>query len=126
MKKMASQIAERSDPFASSRPQYVNQLNALMADPSQIVNAPGYRAGEQAVTRKMASQGYIGSGNMMKALQDFGGNIFDQQVSRLAQLGGAGATPGSGMGTAANVMNSGNAALMSALNRIGYGLKGGL
>ena len=122
LKKVASKIAEQSDPFAGSRGQYIQQLNALMADPTQIVNAPGYRAGETAVMRKLASQGYIGSGNMMKALQDYGGNIFDQQVARLAQLSGAGAAPGSGLAASANVLNSGSAAMMSALNRIGYGL----
>lgn len=122
LKRMAAKIAEQSDPFASSRGQYISQLNALMADPSGIVNAPGYRAGEQAIMRRMAGQGYLGSGNMMKSLQDFGGNLFDQQIARLAQLSGAGVAPGSGTAAAASTYNSGAAALMSALNRIGYGL----
>jgi len=126
MKKLSQQIMERSDPFAASRPQYAAQLNALMADPSQIVNAPGYRAGEQAVMRKLGSQGYLGSGNMMLAMRDFGGNMFDTQVARLAQLAGANVAPGSGMGTAANVRSGSASATQQALSRIGYGLAGGL
>lgn len=122
-KKLASQIMSQSDPLAGDRAGYASQLKSLIADPSGIVNAPEYKAGEQAIMRRMASQGYIGSGNMMKGLQDFGGNLYDQQVARLQSLATNGA--GAGSATGATLTNSSNAALISALNRIGYGASGG-
>jgi hypothetical protein len=86
--------ASAADPFASQRAQYQKMLSDLMADPSgQLSNLPGYKAGLDAVQRSMASQGYTGSGNMMTALQQYGGNIFNQQATLLSGL--AGATSGS-------------------------------
>lgn len=69
--------------------QYARQLQALMRDPSSVSKLPGYEAGLQAVQRSMASQGYSGSGNMATALQKYGGDIYGQQIQRLAALQGA-------------------------------------
>lgn len=72
------------------RAQYLQQLNELMKNPGSIDKSPGYKAGLDAVQRSMASQGYLGSGNMMLALKDYGGKSFDQEVARLSQLAGVG------------------------------------
>ena len=85
----AKAAAAAADPFAPYRGQYAQQLSQLMADPSLLTKTPGYEAGIQAVERSMASQGYGGSGNMAAALQQYGGNAYQQQVSTLAQLAGA-------------------------------------
>lgn len=120
----ARELMELSDPFASERGYYKGKLRGLMDDPSSLVTTPGYIAGQQAVERRMASNGYLGSGNMMTEMFDYGNKAFDTQVARLSSLAGAGATPGAGSNVAANTMESGNAALVSALNRIAYGIGG--
>jgi len=125
MMDFAEELRKQSDPFASERDYYKGKLRSLYDNPASLVETPGYKAGEQAVTRSMAANGYLGSGNMMTELFDYGGKVFDSQAARLAQLAGAGATPGAGGATVANTMDSSNAAMVSALNRIGYGLKGG-
>lgn len=61
-------------------------LEALMRDPSSIVNMPGYKAGEQAVTRSQAAGGYLGSGNMMAALKDFGGGFYNDTLRTMSGL----------------------------------------
>lgn len=95
MQALARQLQASADPFAGQRAQYAQQLSALQANPSSIANLPGYQAGLDAVQRSMAAQGYQGSGNMMAALQNYGGNIYDQQMQTLAGLAGAGANPAS-------------------------------
>jgi hypothetical protein len=47
-------------------------------DPSKLTSMPGYQAGLEAVQRSLASQGYQGSGNMMAALQKYGGDAYAQ------------------------------------------------
>lgn len=70
-----------------------NQLKTLLTDPSSITSMPDYEAGMQAVERSLASQGYQGSGNMMAALQKYGGQFYNQAVSRLSGLSGASQDP---------------------------------
>jgi len=125
LKKSMASIAAGADPFGAQRAQYAQQLSALMANPGQIVNDPSYKAGEQAIMRKMASQGYLGSGNMMNALKDFGGNQFEAAVARLAQLAGAGINPGTGAQINAQGQIGATQLRGNALNRIGYGISGG-
>lgn len=48
---------------------------------------PGWQAGQQAITRSMAANGYLGSGNMMKALQDYGGDFYNKTLQTMAGLG---------------------------------------
>ncbi len=91
---------------------YDQQLQHLEANPGDITKLPGYEAGLTAVERSQAAGGYLGSGNMMAALQQYGGNAFAQREqflssmsldnattrreSLLAGLAGAGAAPGAG------------------------------
>lgn len=65
---------------------YRQQMLQLSQNPSSITSMPGWKAGEQAVQRSMAAQGYQGSGNMMTALQDFGGDFYMKQMQMLASM----------------------------------------
>lgn len=47
-------------------------------NPANLTKMPGYQAGLEAVQRSMAAQGYQGSGNMMAALQKYGGDAYQQ------------------------------------------------
>lgn len=120
LQKMAAEASRRADPFGPERAQYAAKLRQLYADPSRVQDLPGYKAGLQAVERKMASQGYNNSGNMMLALHDYGGRMFDAEANRLAQLAGAGFGPNA----AAEIMGASQAAALrgQALNRIGLGV----
>lgn len=118
---LAKRASQQQDPFGPQRAQYQAQLQQLMKDPGGVTQLPGYEAGLQAVTRKMASQGYVGSGNMMASLQQYGGQFYDQAVQRLMALSGANITPTSG-----NVALQGNRDALAmqgqSLNNIVYGL----
>jgi len=91
------QMAGNADPFAAYRPQYAQELAQLEADPSKIMQTPGYDAGIQAVQRGMASRGYGGSGNEATALLKYGGDIYNQRVMQLSGLAGANIGPGVGL-----------------------------
>lgn len=84
--------ARDADPMAGYRGQYAKQLSELSADPSKITSMPGYTAGQQAIERRLASQGYLGSGNMMLAMGNYGGDYFNREIARLSAL----ATPSPG------------------------------
>jgi hypothetical protein len=85
-KKAAQQAATQAN---AERAPYVQQLQQLMANPNGVLpNTPGYQAGLQAVQRSQSAQGYQGSGNMMAALQQYGGNAYSQQAQMLSQLAG--------------------------------------
>lgn len=103
---LAQQLINRADPFAPYRAGYGQKLQDLEAS-HDVTSIPGYQAGLDAVQRAGASQGFTGSGNMMKALQDYGGNFFNQEASRLAGLAGANVTPGNGFATAAGLIGAG-------------------
>ena len=122
LQRQAQILASQSDPFSSSRGQYATQLNNLMANPSSITSLPGYDAGLQAVERSMASQGYSGSGNMMAALQQYGGQAYQQQVQTLEALSGANATPGAGAQVALTGLAGGTTGLLSSLSLLAGGL----
>ncbi len=82
--------AAAADPFSTQRPLYQAMLQQLMVNPNKVLpNMPGYQAGLDAVQRAGASQGFTGSGNMATALLKYGGDIFNQQATLLAGLGGA-------------------------------------
>lgn len=122
MRSMAAKAAAQQDPFAGQRAQYGQKLNDLYANPSNVQALPGYQAGLDAVTRKMASQGYLGSGNMMTALHDYGGNAFNAEATRLAQLAGAGFSPSGGNALIAG-NTSANNLLGQSLATLGYGVR---
>ena len=110
------QAAVQADPMAPYRSQYAQQLQQLQEDPSQVQNIPGYQAGLDAVMRSLASQGYTGSGNMMAALQDYGGQFYQQQFQNLSNLAGVNISPAvslQGQQGAANLYGD-------ALSRFGY------
>ena len=84
---------------------------------------PGYEAGLDAVTRKMASQGYLGSGNMMAALQKYGGDFFNAETARLGNLAGAQFGPSGGAALLQGT-NYANDLASKALASLGYGIRG--
>lgn len=118
---LAKRASQQQDPFGPQRAQYQAQLQQLMSNPGGVTQLPGYEAGLQAVTRKMASQGYVGSGNMMASLQQYGGQFYDQAVQRLMSLSGANIAPNSG---AIALQGNRDALAMQgqSLNNIVYGL----
>lgn len=120
--KIAERAAAMQDPFGAQRPQYQAMLSQLMADPSKITTMPGYTAGMQAVERRLASQGYLGSGNMMTAMAEYGGSFFDKEANRLASLAGANIGP-SGGGVLMQGANSSYDAASKALASLGFGVK---
>lgn len=125
-------LMARSDPFGPYRAQYAQQLSSLAANPGSVTSMPGYTfardQGEQALTRKMAQGGYTGSGNEMIALKQFNeklaGDWYNNEMTRLATLAGAGISP-SGLGVLGmNGINAQNDMLSRALASIGYGVRG--
>jgi hypothetical protein len=76
----------RFDVTAGSRAQAAQDMAALQADPSRLTSTPGYQAGIQAIERRLASQGYLGSGNMMMALSNYGGEAFNREMGRLREM----------------------------------------
>lgn len=122
MRKLAEEAMRSDNPFGPYRAQYAQMLQQLYANPKRITKMPGYEAGLDAVTRKMASQGYLGSGNMMLALQKYGGDFFSAEAARLAQLAGAQFSPNSGATLQGQQYS--NDLASKALASIGYGLRG--
>lgn len=96
----APPAAELYDPSAQARLDFQtkvggparDQLARLSSDPSYISQLPGYQAGLQAVQRSMAANGYLGSGNMMLALQGYGGKAYQDEFARLSALATGGMT----------------------------------
>lgn len=82
----AGQQAQRyADPFGQYRPQYANALAQMQSNPSSVANTPGYQfTQDQAMNqigRSAAAQGYLGSGNVLTALQDRASGIASQQFN---------------------------------------------
>lgn len=125
LKKMAMLAQQKADPWGESggRALAGGQLQTLLQDPSGITKMPGYEAGLQAIQRSMAAQGYTGSGNMMTALSKYGGDFYNNAVSQLGGLAGAGVNPGSA--SQIGLTGATNAASIGAqsLNRLGYGVQ---
>jgi len=62
------------------------QLAQLLQNPDSITSMPGYEAGLDAVERRAAGQGYLGSGNLKIALAKYGGDFYNQSVSQLSGI----------------------------------------
>jgi len=108
-----------ADPMSGYRSQYAQQLSHLAANPNTITTMPGYAAGQQAVERRLASQGYLGSGNMMQAMSNYGGDFYNREVARLSQL----ATPSPGaIESRVAGQNAASNQRGRSLASIGYGL----
>jgi hypothetical protein len=96
LSKLAQRAASQQDPFGPYRAGYAEDLRRLMTNPADVTKLPGYEAGIEAVNRGLAKAGYLGSGNQMAALQQYGGAFYDQAAQRLAQLAGAQFPPSGG------------------------------
>lgn len=133
LRKMAELASRRADTWGENggRGLAAGQLQTLLTDPSSITKMPGYNAGLEAVQRAMAAQGYGGgagpgnvSGNMLAALQQYGGNFYNQALQNLAGLSGATQNPAS----AGQLLISGNQLSNDLASRslasIGYGVGG--
>jgi len=90
-------MAKNADPFGPYRAGFAQQLQQLMANPSSVTSLPGYQAsmqaGEQSLTRNLASQGLTGSGTAASSLVNYGSQFemqaFQQQLQNLMGLSGA-------------------------------------
>lgn len=91
------------------------QLAALLKDPAGVTKLPGYEAGLEAVQRTGAAQGYTGSGNMMLALQKYGGDFYNNTLNTLNSLGQTGAPIQQGYKMGSTEL------LGNALNNLSYG-----
>lgn len=124
LQQLAKMRAAQADPFGPYRAGYAQQLAQLSADPTAITRTPGWDAGIQAIRRSAAGQGYLDSGNEISMLQNFGGQAFDREAARLANLAGAGFNPAN----AAQLELEGRAGAMNlagqSLNRISRGVGG--
>jgi len=120
---LAKQASEQQDPFGPYRKQYAEKLSGLMADPSTIFNMPEYEAGEMALRRRLAKEGQLLGGAEKIALQKYGGDFFNQETARLAQLAGANFSP-----TGGNVLiqgqRSANDLASASLASLGYAAGG--
>lgn len=133
LRKLAEQAMRTQDPFGPYRAGYAADLATLRANPESITSRPGYQAGIQAVTRGMASKGYGGwidektglptSGNLAVALQKYGGDAYNQEETRLAQLAGAQFPPTGGQALLTGNIAASNLA-SRALASLGYGARG--
>lgn len=72
--------------YDRQRQSYQDQINNMMRNPSSVTSSPEFLAGQQAIMRSMAAQGYQGSGNMAAALAGNAGTAYARQLARLAQL----------------------------------------
>jgi len=126
LRKLAQIQSQKADPWGESggRALAGTQLQGLMTDPSKITTMPGYEAGLQAVQRSMAANGYLGSGNMMTALAKYGGDFYNNAISQLSGLAGAGINPGTAAGININGATSANDLASRSLASIGYGITG--
>ena len=108
------------------RADFLAQLQALMADPSKITSMPGYAAGLKGVERTMASQGYLGSGNMAVAAANYGGGRFNDEIARLATLAGVGqplSVSRPDVGAAIQGQSAASQLLSRAMATFGYGAR---
>lgn len=126
MRQMSLEQSRRADPWGQSggRSQAGAQLQNLLSNPNSITSMPGYEAGLTAVQRKMASQGYQNSGNMMAALQNYGGNFYNNAVTQLGGLAGAGYNPAGAGQLVIQGTSSANDLAGRSMASIGYGTVG--
>lgn len=92
--------AAKADPWAPNRGQYQTALNNLMQGGTSAIAAdPSFQAriagGQQALERSAAAKGFLGSGNILQGLQDYGqgkaSEEFGNQFQRLSMLAGVNA-----------------------------------
>ncbi len=120
MKKLALMQANKSTPWQSAGggDLAAQQLMALISGKTDVSTLPGYAAGKQAVERSGAANGWLGSGNMMAALQKFGGDFYNNAVSQLSGLAGAQFNPVSGGSLALGGARDSAALNLAAMSQI--------
>jgi hypothetical protein len=126
---IASQAEGQSRTVFGEQQAYEQQLQALIADPSSVTKLPGYQfqfdEGVRAVERSSAANGFLGSGNEMTALTQYGqglaSNFYTTQANLLAQLAGitAPSSPAQLGGVAAGAQGSSANQLTNALQEFG-------
>lgn len=111
-----------------------NQLQDLLKDPSSFFSSPVYLSafdqGTKAVGRGNAAAGYLGSGNMSTALQQYGQSFGQsqlfQQEELLAGMSGTGFNPSGAVGVASGAGQNAFNDLGQVLASLGYATgKGG-
>lgn len=117
---MAEGYAHQLDPFGQQRPAYQQMLLDAYQNPAKVLQNPAYQAmktqGLNDVGRSQAAQGYLGSGNMMQALEDYSSS---KDLSYLNQIQQSLQTPaGANIGpqSAAAMLSQGLAGRMGAEN----------
>lgn len=88
LQQLAQMQAAQQQTLFNQQQGYAGQLSQLSQNPGMVTSLPGYQAGLQAVERSQAANGYLGSGNMMAALQQYGGQAYQQQFNNLSALSG--------------------------------------
>ncbi len=92
---LAEDYMRQSNPFADYRQRNAERLEEMFKDPAgTVTKIPGFAAGQEAVARSMAANGYLGSGNMMAAMQQYGGDEWMKHAQFLSGLAGAQFAPG--------------------------------
>lgn len=99
----AQTVFQQSNPFGQYRPQYGQQLSALMSDPSSVAKLPGYEflmdQGTEALKRSAAGPGGSGLGSgamgadLVKYGQGLASQFYQQQIGTLSHLAGADIQP---------------------------------
>jgi len=135
-----TQAQNIADPFASSRQQYINQLNAVMANPSLTMSQPGYQfqyqQGLQGLNRKLAKSGMStdtpgqpgvpASGAAGIAQQVYGQQYalgsYNDYVKQLSGLAGAGQLPGVGGKAALDAQENAQKQAQTGWNAVGQGV----
>ena len=89
-KNIGNTAASLADPFSGERRGYQNQLRQLMANPGQFGSSPAYQfafdQGLEALNRKAAAGGMLGSGNRLAELTKYGQGMAGQQFFNQANL----------------------------------------
>lgn len=120
LKKLAMLQANKATPWQSAGggDLAAQQLLALLSGKTDVSSLPGYKAGEQAVTRQGAANGWLGSGNMMAALKDYGSNFYNNAVTQLGGLAGAQFNPATSGSLALNGATNSAALNLAAMSNI--------
>ena len=133
------QARAMADPFSPYRQQYINQLNALMANPALAMSQPGYQfqrqQGEQALNRKLAVRGmgsYTPDGRgsasggadiaRMKYGQEYALGSYNDYVKQLSGLAGANQAPSIGGQAALSAQTAAASAATQGWGAINQGI----
>ena len=133
MRDATNQANQLNAPAVAARNSALEQMQALLKDPSTITKQPGYQFGMDQGTKSLnsgaAARGQTYSGGQAKALtkfgQDYAGTKLDQSFNRLSQLASGGQSGTSQ--TVDNITNQGNANAMPWIvgsNAVADGING--